>query len=381
MKQKNVMLTTIALGLIALSSCKKDNFVQPSNTASANFSEAQTSAEGIVYTMDNATARNNVWVFRRAANGLLTSVGSFSTGGIGTGAGLGSQGSMVQSDHRLFVCSAGSNNITVFDINGTSLTKIDKVNSHGTTPISLTVYNDLLYVVNAGGMGNINGFRIGADGHLTYINKSQRNLSSDTSQPAQIEFNKTGTQLVVTEKATNRIDTYEMSSTGLAGPLVTHPSAGIEPFGFEFGRNNDLIISDAFGGAVNQSALSSYKLPFNGNLKLVTGPVATNQTAACWVAVTGDGNYCYSTNTGSNSISGYKIADDGSISLIDANGVTGATGLTPIDMAMSRESKYLYSLNHGDGTISEFKISNNGGLISLGIVSGIPLSASGLTGR
>jgi 6-phosphogluconolactonase (cycloisomerase 2 family) len=381
MKRTNLALAIIAISLIALSSCKKDDLVASPNAANSNISNAETATEGVVYTMDNAVAGNNVIVLRRDANGTLASATTFPTGGAGTGAGLGSQGAIVQSDHRLFVCNAGSNNITVFEINGQSLKKIDRTISHGTTPISLTVNGDLLYVLNAGETGNISGFRIGADGHLTYINKSKRGLSSDTSQPAQVEFNKAGTQLVVTEKATNRILTYQLTSNGLTGDMVTHPSAGTTPFGFEFGKHNTLIVSDAFGGAPNGSALSSYKLTNAGNFKLVTGPVASHQTSACWVAITGDGNYCYTTNAVSNSISGYKVADDGSISLLDANGVTAVTGASPVDMAMSRDSKYLYSLNSADGSVSAFKIANNGGLVSLGVTGGIPLGASGLAAR
>jgi len=382
MKRTNPALIVVVMSLIALSSCKKDDLVASSNSANSNFSNADSTATGgVVYTMDNDSAGNNVLVLLRDDKGALTHDATFPTGGTGTGAGLGSQGAIAESDHRLFVCNAGSNNITVFEINGHSLKKIDRASSHGTRPISLTVNGDVLYVLNAGDAGNISGFRIAADGHLNYIKKSTRDLSSDTSQPAEVSFNNSGTQLVVTEKATNRIITYEVNSNGVTRNMVKHHSAGKTPFGFEFGKHNTLIVSDAFGGALNKGALSSYKLTNTGNFQLITGPVKTHQTSACWVAITGEGNYCYTTNAASNSISGYKVADDGSISLIDANGITAVTGMGPTDMAMSKDSRFLYSLNSKDGSVSAFKISNNGGLVSLGVTNGIPLSASGLSAR
>jgi 6-phosphogluconolactonase len=383
MKQTNLKCVILALCLIALNACKKDSIEATSaNSAKeSNVSENLTAEEGVLYTMDNVANGNNIMVFKRAANGSLSSSAVFPTGGKGTGAGLGSQGAITINDHLLFACNAGSNEITVFKRNGLALEWIDKISSYGTTPISLTVYNDLLYVVNAGGSGNISGFRVHDDGHLSHIIHSRRNLSTDTSGPAQIEFNNAGTQLVVTEKMTNRIVTYNVRPNGLTDPFVVHPSAGATPFGFEFGKHNELIVSDAFGGAVDASAVSSYRLNNNGNLSLITGPAATHQTAACWVAVTKDGHYCYATNTGSNSISGYRITDEGAIKLIDANGVTAATGTTPIDMAMSRESQYLYNLNAGSGSVSAYKVNNNGGLTSLGEVSGIPAGASGLAAR
>lgn len=381
MKRTRLSFAIFVFSLIVFDSCRKDNMTATSNTASESTTSESLAAsgEGVVYTMDNAATGNNVLVFKRAANGTLSSSAIFPAGGTGTGAGLGSQGAMVaDKNHHLFVCNAGSNSITVFRINGLSLTKVDKISSHGTMPISVTVHDSLLYVLNAGDAGNISGFRIHSDGTLKYISKSTRKLSSDTSGPAQIEFNHAGTQLVVTEKATNLILTYSVHANGTTDNAVKHPSAGTTPFGFEFGRHNELIVSDAFGGAPNESAMSSYKLTNNGNLTLITGPVATNQTAACWVAVTDDGRFCYTTNTGSNSISGYYISDEGKLKLIDANGITGVTGVAPIDMALSRESKFLYALNSGSGSISAFKVTFNGGLNSLGDISGIPLSATGL---
>ena len=54
--------------------------------------------------------------------------------------------------------------------------------------------------------------------------------------PAQVEFSPRGNLLVVTEKMTNKIDTYTVGRRGLAeGPMV-HNSVGITPFGFEFDR-------------------------------------------------------------------------------------------------------------------------------------------------
>ncbi|PYV66490.1 MAG: 3-carboxymuconate cyclase, partial [Acidobacteria bacterium] len=68
--------------------------------------------------MDNAASANHVLVFQRAENGQITSVGSVTTGGTGTGAGLSSQGAVLLSHdgHWLFVCNAGSDEISVFEI-------------------------------------------------------------------------------------------------------------------------------------------------------------------------------------------------------------------------------------------------------------------------
>ena len=50
---------------------------------------------GAVYTLTNLAAGNAVAVFDRAADGSLSPAGTYATGGLGTGASLGSQGAIV----------------------------------------------------------------------------------------------------------------------------------------------------------------------------------------------------------------------------------------------------------------------------------------------
>ena len=68
---------------------------------------------------------------------------------------------------------------------------------------------------------------------------------------------------------------------------------------------------------------------------------------ACWIVVTTNGRYTYTTNTGSNSITGYRIGSDGSLAILDADGKTADTGATPIDMALTKSSRLLYALAGG----------------------------------
>src|SRR5436190_15263035 len=108
---------------------------------------------GALYTMDNESGANHVIAFNRAENGGPTGAGSFATGGAGTGAGLSSQGSLLLSrDGRwLFVCNAGSSEISVLAVTRDGLSLADKVNSGGQMPVSLALRHNLLYVLNAGG--------------------------------------------------------------------------------------------------------------------------------------------------------------------------------------------------------------------------------------
>ncbi|WP_309613963.1 beta-propeller fold lactonase family protein [Flavobacterium sp.] len=372
MKKSNLFLTGLTLCLFTLNGCQED-----STTDNTIASKAQNNT-GAVYVMDNATSGNNILVYNRSSDGQLTAAGVFPTGGLGSGGGLGSQGSLIIDEDYLYACNAGSNEISVLHISKSGLTLVDKISSNGIRPVSVTTHDNLLYVLNAGGTGNISGFTISDTHHLYQIQNAIKPLSSSSSGAAQIQFNESGSQLVVTEKATNSILTYTVSISGLPSDAVVYPSVGATPFGFEFGKNNTLIVSDAFGGAAGLSALTSYSLNDNGNLNLITGPVGNGQAAACWVVVTNNGRFCYTTNTASGNISGYSITNSGALELIDNNGINALTDAGPIDMYLSRDSKYLYTLNTNGHSISMFRINNNGGLTSLGNISGLLAGAVGM---
>lgn len=334
----------------------------------------------MVYTMSNATSGNTVLAFEHRGD-TLTPAGSFPTQGTGSGSGLGNQGAIALSDdgETLFVVNAGSNEVSVFHVDDNGLTLTDKVGSGGVRPISIAVHEDWVYVLNAGGTGNIAGFELTSRDRLKPIPGSTRPLSGPATAPAQIEFNPEGDMLVVTEKATQIIDTYTVDEDGVAAGPVSQPSSGVTPFGFSFNKRGVLIVAEAFGGTANASAVSSYALR-NGALALRSGSVPNFQTAACWIVVTKNGKVAYTSNTGSNNISSYRVGRDGTLSLLEA--VAVSTGAAPIDMALNRNSKFLYVLNATARSIDVFRVDRRSGqLTSLTSVSGLPAGVNGLVAR
>jgi 6-phosphogluconolactonase (cycloisomerase 2 family) len=322
---------------------------------------------GAVYTLSNSAAGNAVIAYSRASDGSLSALGTFATGGLGSGGGLGSQGAVVlsESGRWLLAVDAGSDEITSFAVGADGrLTFADRISSGGDHPISVTVNGGLVYTVNDGGSGNIAGFTISASGDLAAIAGSIQPLSSSSAGPAQISFTPDGATLVVTEKATNRIVTYAIGGNGAAGPPSSVASAGQTPFGFEFDNKGRLVVSEAFGGAPDASTVSSYSLA-GGTASLIDGPVATTETAACWVVVTNNGKYAYASNTGSGSISGFAIGKDGTLDLLDADGRTGVTGGAPTDMSLSSNSKFLYART--GGTLQILRINKDGSLTNIGL--------------
>src|SRR5262249_43506897 len=131
--------------------------------------DALTASQPSVYTMTNSPRFNGVVVYRRSGDGTLTGPEVWFTGGTGTGMSLASQGSLAMTDDGgwMLACNAGSNDITLFAVNGDgSLAMRSKTPSGGTMPVSITVKAGIAFVLNAGGTPNITGFTLGRDGSL-----------------------------------------------------------------------------------------------------------------------------------------------------------------------------------------------------------------------
>jgi 6-phosphogluconolactonase (cycloisomerase 2 family) len=384
-KQFMAMATVVSFFLI---SCQKeiktttneDTVAEKNNSTMA---QKKGGAAGYVYTLSNQTEGNKVLAYSRTSDGTLIYVGSYPTGGTGTGGGLGNQGAVVLSENNnlLLAVNPGSNSVSSFTTSGGNLHLVSTVSSGGTRPVSVTVNHNLVYVLNAGGSGNISGFNLHADGSLHPIANSSRPLSSASAGAAQISFVADGNVVAITEKATNKIITYTIHANGTPGIMHALTSVRPTPFGFAVGKKGIIYVSEAVGGAPGASNVSSYFISGNGMISLVDGPVVTGQTAACWVVVTNNGKYVYATNTGSDNLSSFSAGKAGSLDVLYAIAALTGNGSSPIDAALSNNSKFLYVLNSGNESISAFAVDNDGSLSHIQNVMGLPDGATGLAAK
>ena len=344
---------------------------------------------GVVYVASNGTAENRIFVFNRAANGSLTPAGSVATGGRGTGGGLGNANGLVMQENGplIFAVNAGSNEISVLAATRFGLVLVDKQPSGGVRPVSVAVSDDLVYVLNAGGAGgstdNISGFTVSRGGRLKPLAGSTRPLSAASTGPAQVAFNSEGDVLLVTEKATNKITTFLLGEDGRAISQKSVASNGGTPFGFAFAGRAKAFVTNAAGGAPGGSSVSSYFVDETGSTFNLANAVPTNETAACWIAITSGGKFGFVTNTGSNTLSSFGIGGAGSLTLLATTTTGGLAG--PIDNAISMGDRYLYVLNGGGTgttrTISAYTIAADGSLSALAGAAGLPVGSNGMIVR
>ena len=347
--------------------------------------------EGAAFAMTNRSTGNEIITYRRAANGSLTRIGSTATRGNGIGTDLDTQGALrLSSDNRfLYAANAGSDDITVFSVNGTQLTFLQKVYA-GDLPNSLTINGNLLYVLDGSVAGNgIRGFRKAPDGTLTPLPFSFRLLSSPIAVPGQVEFSPNGRFLLVTQKTTNvlltppdAIDVFRVLPGGLTLPMPQRmASNGLRPFSLAFRNDSQLFVVESFNAAPEASAASSYRLTDNGTLEVISGSIPNQQTDTCWVVITKDGRYAFTANFGNGTISSYRFAPNGQVVLVEGNAAFLGMDSQPVDLALSTDSRYLYLLLRGTGGVASFRIQDDGGLTPLGVVTGgLPVAdgASGL---
>ena len=354
-----------------VAACASDSTSNREITAPGGSVAAQQAAsaesEGAVYTMTNGAAGNAIVAFRRAADGAITPLGTFATGGAGTGGTvdpLVSQYALLLNDSHslLFAVNAGSNEITTFRVaNDGQLSRPRVSPSGGVRPTSVAVHRNLLYVLNAGS-NSLQGYRVGASGELAVLPGATIGLPAGAAGAAAVRFTPDGANLVVAERISNRIDVFAVQPDGRLGDGVAFASHGGAAFGFDITPSNEVIVSETVSNAPN-GGLSSYALR-DGALALVTGSATTSGAAPCWVLNTRDGHDSYAVNSASSTIATFEVHGDGSIAAEGALVSTG-TATTPLDPAFSTGDRFLYFIEGRSGDVSGFATGADGGLTAV----------------
>ena len=332
---------------------------------------------GHVYVNDNTAGTNTIGAFDRHADGTLTpEAGSpFAAGGAGTGAGLASQGAIqiAAGGRFLIAVDAGSNQISVLRIHPTARSAWSAVgvgSSGGTLPDSIAVHGNLVYVANSGaGDTNYTGFRLGFNGRLFPIPGSTVTLAANAA-PGDVLFNGTGTKLVGTEVGTSVIDSFTVGFGGrlTAAPGSPFPAAGPGPV-------RQRVPADQPQPAVRvqrpqHRRRHRHRLGVHGLLQRDADPVAgspfaDHQTAPCWVEITHDGQFLFTVNTGSGTISRFSIAPDGTLTLLGSTPVAATGGVGAVDARLSPDGRFLYVDESRIGKVGAFAV-NGGNLTELG---------------
>ena len=339
--------------------------------------------EGGVYTMTNALDGNEIAAFVRERDGRLTSIGNYSTNGLGStefdgGEGLDpliSADSIITSEDQtlLFAVNAGSDTISSFRINSDfSLRLVQTISSGGVGPNSLAISGSRLFVSNidrdglalgqAGTTrgepndeGNITGFWVSSSGYMRPIQRSTINLDN---RPANIGFSADGRHLIVTSitagsaalpgpNAANSVAVYGVSLYGRVSQL--RGSATGTQVGNATGRN--------LGSAID------FDTTVIGNREFVVVTEAREFNA--------EGAPPALPALQAGSVSVYELNSNGSLTPTEDDFAIGDPTASPFDQAsqlttcwidFGRDGRTFYVSNAINATISSFRLRNNGTL-------------------
>ena len=333
------------------------------------------SETGAVYVQTNADP-NEVVAFARDAAGMLTRIGAFATDGRGDGVPhLTSQGSVTLSmdGRHLLVTNAASDDVSVFRVVDAGLELVARTPT-GSAPKSVAEHRGLVYVLRTG-KPSVTGFRL-TDSGLEPVAGSEQALSASNADPAQVAFTPDGRTLVVTERGTDSIVTFDVAPSGMLGEMRLIASAGPTPYGFAISDDGVLVVTEAFRAEKGAAAASSYALD-GGMATPVTRSVGNGRSEICWAVIAG--RFVFTTNFADGAVSRYAIGDGGELTLEDATaGITmdGRPGLRDEDLA--GDGRYLYAIDADQGEIAGWRIGPMGELDRIGTWGGVPTTVAGL---
>jgi len=335
-------------------------------------------ASGAVYVQTNA-APNEVIAFRRADDGSLDLIGSVTTGGEGDGSPhLTSQGSVVLTGdgRHLLVTNAATDDLSVFTVaTDGSIELRDRVHT-GAAPKSVAERGGLVVVLNTGEPG-LASFRLDAEG-IEAVEGGDQALEPSHADPAQVAFSPDGSMVVITERATDSIVTYQVTSNGTFGDSSTIASEGPTPYGFAFTSDGTLVVTEAFRAEKGAAAASSYAIE-EGTLAPRTSSVGNGRSEICWAVITPDDRFAFATNFADGAVSRFAIAADGSLSLDDATAGISEDGMPGLrDEDLTSDGRFLYAIDADGGRVYGWSVDAEGSLEPVGSWGGLPATVAGL---
>jgi len=326
---------------------------------------------------------NEVLVFsRNRRSGELTFENAVSTNGKGLlldgfpqDDALASQANLVVAGKCLLAVNAGSNTISSFRIRSKtrSISLAATVDSRGEIPVSIAENGGLVYVLNAGGVGSIAGFKmhpktcmLKSIGDPTALNQTFASgppaLAFFAASPAQIIFTPEG-NLLVTIKANDAqlgddtfpsngsLNLYKVDEHGLtsAEDLIQTEIPGITiPFSGDYDDEGNFLLVELFPGGFPEGGASGRASLWSGidssSPTVESSVEITSQRGVCWLRYSPRTSCAFTTNNGSASISALRV-QDGELELVEAVAASGVN--SPTEITFSPDYKFLYALSTG----------------------------------
>lgn len=235
------------------------------------------------------------------------------------------------------------------------LKRKNNVPSSDKFPVSVAIEDNLVAVASVGdnnGAGSIGLMEITEKGMIP-VSGSRHDLKA---RPSTIDFSTDGKYVVVNELVTGKIKIFAVENGNLssapvseiASPRDTDGRFQAIPVGFTIHGTSDgdvISVSEArfltpdfmLRGPIEgvkqvvqsplytwqTGSLSTYRLAVDGNISLISGDVLTGaaieggELANCWVVLSPDSKKLWAINALSSSISSFRIRENGTAALVN----------------------------------------------------------------
>jgi hypothetical protein len=344
---------------------------------------------GAFYFMTNDPSQNLVVASQINADGTLLPVNAVATGGAG-GSGtvdppaaehadsLFTQDSVKVSKNMLFAVNAGSNTLSMFNINEndpTQLTLAAQASTGGDFPTSVGVSNDgtMACALNSGSQSNFMCFSV-ENNNLVAMPDTQRCLGvNQTAVPAgpggtvsDLVFMNDG-NIAVSVKGTSatapgNVQLFSVTGSGKtaqvgnAATVIPAAKGGALPFSLSvpLDGSNALFATDAAAG-VSTFDFSSAKDPA-GNASAATAATSTltpisGQGATCWSAQSPVTGSFFVSDVLTSQLTEFAIdKGTGAATEVQAFPMSNSTGTIDLNVASTKAGDFLYV--NGAGTQS-----------------------------
>ncbi len=331
----------------------------------------------------DAPGGNSVLSYTRGTDGTLSYVATYATGGVGAAAAssvadpLASQGGLALTDHgdELLAVNAGSDTVSVFSVFGPYLRLIQQVPTNGSFPVSISVHDNLVAILNAGGTGSVTQYQL-QWGRLVGVGQTRSLGLANTTPPnflagaGQVGYSPNGQFLIVTTKgSTSSYEVFSVATNGsLSSTAKVTTAANAVPFAFNFDAHGNLVAVEA-----SNSSVSTYTINADGSLSLI-GSVSESGKALCWIASAQ--GYFFGSNAGSGTVSSFSESTTGVPALLNLTAATTHPGTT--DSAASPDGQFLYVESGGAGALDAFGVNANGTLTPLETLWNLPKPYEGI---
>jgi 6-phosphogluconolactonase (cycloisomerase 2 family) len=319
---------------------------------------------------DNDSGENSVSAFSVNMTpgplyGTLSLIGTFMTGGAGSGAGTHSAHRIIVTRNLLYVSNYGSEDISAFSIDTATggLTRLGSpVATGGYQPVSMAATPNGRFLYARPG-NSITTFSIGSHGALTPVG------SVPAASPAGMKVTPDGKFLTAALGGSNSVGVFSIdASTGALTSVPSSPFGSGGYFDVDINCKSDRL----FAGWVGSPMVSVFAIAPNGVLTEIAGsPFTFGPGADAPIDVLSpDNQHLFVSDEYSNSITTLDVASGGSLTR-ETDSPSGPSpfldpGVDPGGMATNREGTLLYVVNARGSTVTGYQIDGDGGLSLVG---------------